>query len=301
MLDTLRSTTVAATLLVAAACAAAPTGVSVQLADRAVMVWEPATQTPAPVVIFSHGFHGCSIQSQFLMEALANAGYIVFAPNHRDATCNDGQAHWFDGPTAPFQSPEKWSDATYRDRADDIGAILAALRTDERFRGRVDLNQLGLVGHSLGGYTVLGLGGGWSSWTLPGVKAVVALSPFTSPYVTQNTLHGVDVPVMYQGGTRDGWVTPVVSRPGGAYDLTPAPKYYVELNDAGHFAWTDLRDVDHAAIAAYAIAFLNVYVRGEADPQLTLRRAEVADLRVDAPTDAQRQAANTVTTQSASP
>jgi predicted dienelactone hydrolase len=301
MLAALRRTTVAMALVAAAACAATPTGESVELADRAVMVWEPATQAPAPVVVFSHGFHGCSIQSQFLTEALAAAGYIVFAPNHRDATCNNGAAHWFEGPAARFQSPTTWSDATYRDRADDIAAIVAALRTDERFRRRVDLDQLGLVGHSLGGYTVLGLGGAWSSWTLPGVKAVVALSPFTSPYVAQNTLHGIDVPVMYQGGSRDGAVTPVVSRPGGAYDLTPAPKYYVELNGAGHFAWTDLRDVDHAAIVAYAIGFLNVYVRGEADPQLTQRRAEVADLRVDAPIDGVRQAANTATTQSASP
>jgi predicted dienelactone hydrolase len=276
------------------------TGQAVQLADRAVTVWEPArqdsAQVPAPVVIFSHGFHGCSIQSQFLMQALATAGYIVFAPNHRDATCNGGPAHWFEGPAEPFQSPAKWSDATYRDRADDIAAIVAALRADERCRGRIDLERLGLVGHSLGGYTVLGLSGARASWTLPGVKAVVALSPFTSPYVVQNTLHGIDVPVMYQGGTRDGAVTPVVSRSGGAYDLTPPPKYYVEFEDAGHFAWTDLRDTDHAAISAYAVAFLNRYVRGDDDPQLTQRRREVTDLRADAATDATRQAANVAPT-----
>jgi predicted dienelactone hydrolase len=259
---------------------------SVQLGGRAVTVWEPAAQTPAPVVVFSHGFHGCSIQSVFLMEAFADAGYLVFAPNHRDATCNGGSSHWFAGPAQSFQAPDSWSDATYRDRADDIAAVIAALKTDERYRARVDLDRLGLVGHSLGGYTVLGLGGAWSSWTLPGVKAVLALSPYANPFVTKSSLRGIGVPVMYQGGTHDGAITPTVAKPGGAYDLSPAPKYYVEFDGAGHFAWTDLRDTDHAAIVAYALAFMNRYVRGEADPQLTQRRREVTDLRVDAPQDA---------------
>jgi hypothetical protein len=45
----------------------------------------------------------------------------------------------------------------------------------------VDLGRLGYIGHSLGGDTVVGLAGGWSSWKTPGVKAVLALSPYTEP------------------------------------------------------------------------------------------------------------------------
>ena len=62
---------------------------SVKLAGMDVTVWsqEMDKGIKQPVIIFSHGFHGCATQSRFLMEAFASAGYIIFAPNHRDATC----------------------------------------------------------------------------------------------------------------------------------------------------------------------------------------------------------------------
>jgi hypothetical protein len=58
------------------------------IAGLDVMVWEPDETTPTalPVVVFSHDFHGCATQSRFLMTTLASAGYLVVAPNHRDAT-----------------------------------------------------------------------------------------------------------------------------------------------------------------------------------------------------------------------
>ena len=52
-----------------------------------VSVWRPPARrtAPAPLVVFSHGFGGSSTQSTFLMKALAGAGYLVVAPNHKDA------------------------------------------------------------------------------------------------------------------------------------------------------------------------------------------------------------------------
>ena len=69
---------------------------SVKLAGMDVSVWSQQVDTgiKQPVIIFSHGFHGCATQSRFLMEAFASAGYIIFAPNHRDATCHGGEAKW---------------------------------------------------------------------------------------------------------------------------------------------------------------------------------------------------------------
>ena len=67
---------------------------TVKLAGLEVTVWSKETEKAVkqPIIIFSHGFHGCATQSRFLMEAFASAGYIVFAPNHRDAVCNGGKA-----------------------------------------------------------------------------------------------------------------------------------------------------------------------------------------------------------------
>jgi predicted dienelactone hydrolase len=254
----------------------------VTLAGRDVVVWSPPSRSGRqPVLIFSHGFGGCAQQSKFLTEALAAHGYWVFAPNHKDARCNGGKSGG-GRPEEPFGSPQSWTDQSFVDRRDDIRAIQQALATSPEFGSRVDLSRLGYIGHSLGGYTVVGLAGGWPSWRTPGVKAVLALSPYTQPYLVHRTLGGLSAPVMYQGGTLDFGITPSLRREGGVYDASPSPKYFVELDRAGHFAWTDLRASAHGTINEYAIAFLDHYVFGAAPaPTLTHAVSGVSELRYD--------------------
>ena len=234
------------------------------MAGMSVTVWSQRADTGVkqPVLVFSHGFHGCATQSRFLMEAFASSGYLVFAPNHRDATCHGGKGNVLDGPDVPFGQPEMWDETTFRDRGDDIRRLIDAIRTDERFR-RADWSRFGLAGHSLGGYTVLGLAGAWPAWKLAGVGAVLALSPYTSPFVVHGTLAGMSAPVMYQGGTRDFGVTPMLHKSGGSYDRTSVPKYYVEFDKADHLAWTDIHRTAHVLIVSYSLAFMNHYVKGE--------------------------------------
>src|SRR6266849_2042229 len=211
--------------LVAAAGFAAENGAAPQrlhIAGLDVAAWLPSRDTPGPwpIIIFSHGFHGCNTQSIFLMEGLAGAGYAVFAPKHRDAACGNIGV-WFTRPEAPFRDPRNWTDATFADRAEDI----------ER------------------------------RWKDARVKAVLALSPYAAPFIWRKTLAGIGAPVMYQGGTRDYGITPFVNKGEGAYDQTPAPKYFVDFDDAGHFAWTNLRGTYHAAIVDYSVAFLDRYLK----------------------------------------
>ncbi len=269
--------------LAAPACPSRAAEEKLSIAGLDVTVWRPTGGAPpaaAPTVVFSHGFHGCATQSRFLTTALAAAGYLVVAPNHRDATCNGGGARWISPPERHFGEPNTWDETSFRDRADDIHRLIAVLRADPTWRDRIDWQRLGLVGHSLGGYTVLGLAGAWADWRLDGVKAVLALSPYTQPFLLRHSLAGLAAPVMYQGGTLDFSITPFLARPMGAYDQSPTPKYYVELKWAGHLAWTDLRNVDHAAIVAYSVAFLDRYLRGDTTSRLlTEPTAAVAALR----------------------
>lgn len=254
----------------------------VELAGMDVFVWskEDASQVAQPVIIFSHGFHGCGMQSRFLMEAFAAAGYIVFAPNHRDATCSGGHAKWTDRLETWLRPAEAWTESRFRDRADDVRRLIAAIRTDDRFRERADTSRLGLVGHSLGGYTVLGLAGAWPEWKISGVKAVLALSPYSQPFIAHGTLAEISAPVMYQGGSWDLFNTPPLKETGGAYEQSPEPKYLVEFRSAGHLAWTDMRKDAHDGIVAYGIAFMDHYVKAESPaPVLTRAISGVALLR----------------------
>lgn len=269
--------------------------VEVEIAGRQVAMWKPSGAAPPggyPVILFSHGFTGCGTQSVFLTEGLAQAGYLVLAPDHHDAACGPGhEGKLFEKLSTmhsqePFHSPDAWSEATYRDRRDDVEAVLDAILTPKPFQGvPIDSCRIGLAGHSLGGYTILALAGAWPSWKDQRIKAVLALSPYCSPFLQKGNLGHLNVPVMYQGGTLDIGITPFVRRPGGAYDLTPAPKYYVELRGAGHFAWTNLNKSYESVINDYALAFFDRYLKGPTHPDGLSRLLDrpwpkdVADLR----------------------
>jgi predicted dienelactone hydrolase len=232
---------------------------------------------PAPLILFSHGFHGCNTQSTFLMEALAKAGYLLMAPNHKDATCGGGL---LERPEQPFQNPGSWNQTTYKARGDDIVRLLDAVRHDKQWSELIDWSRVGLAGHSLGGYTVLGLAGGWSNWKIPTVKVVLALSPYCDPFLQNGNLDRVGIAVMYQGGTRDIGITPSLKKSGGCFPKTSAPSYLVEFRGARHFAWTDLVADHHELINQYTIAFFDKHLRAipGADPAKQL--AGVSDLKV---------------------
>ncbi len=279
-------------MLAALPLLAADRAVHTTISGRDVAVWMPAGPAPAggfPLVVFSHGFGGCNTQSVFLMESLANAGYLVVAPNHADAGCGKARQAWAGRhPEEPFQKAAEWSDATYKDRLADIEAVLDAVLSAKSFQGvRVDASRVGLAGHSLGGYTALGIAGAWPAWKDPRVKAVLALSPYSEPFLVKTDLGRLKVPVMYQGGTLDFGVSPVVSRPGGAYDRSSTPKYYVEFRGAGHLAWTGLNPRFHDIIDRYSVAFFDHYLKADSGPdQLAAlfehgRPSAVSSLRSD--------------------
>jgi predicted dienelactone hydrolase len=250
----------------------------VTLAGLNVAVWRPVGTDQAPLIVFSHGFTGCNTQSVFLMEALATEGYLVVAPNHKDAKCEGRRG--LTRPDEPFRKPEEWTENTHRERGRDVEKLIDALRADRSWK--IDWSRIGLAGHSMGGYTVLGLAGGWPSWRLRDVDAVLALSPYCDPLALKGALNQIRVPVMYQGGTRDRGITPTVKKAGGCYDKTSSPATFIEFQDAGHLAWSDGRsdgqDQQHELIKVYSIAFFNQHVRG-VKTDSTARRAGVSDMR----------------------
>jgi predicted dienelactone hydrolase len=231
-------------------------------------------QGDVPLILFSHGFGGCAEQSRTLTQALADAGYAVLAPNHRDEGCSRFQGGLKGAlqsgdlrPEQPFTDPAAWTSQTEISRRDDIQALLAFALSHAPYRNAIDPERIALMGHSLGGYTALAMAGGWDNWRDPRVKCVLALSPYAAPFVTQGRIGNVAVPVMYQTGTRDIGIGPVLLRRGG-YDQTKAPKSLLELKGAGHFAWTELNPTFQKTIADYAIAFFDRELRGRPAPLL---------------------------------
>lgn len=240
-----------------------------------VEIWLPpefrSSEQKWPLIIFSHGFGGCSKQSTFLTKHLADNGYIVIAPDHADANCRkhlglgssmqEMRAGKSMRPEKPFRTPEIWTDKTEEDRKYDVLFALSSMLDDRQYAPYIDQERMGLMGHSLGGYTVLGIAGGWPSWKDKRFKAVLALSPFVEPYIKSGGVRKIDIPVMYQGGGRDAGITPSIKRAGGAYAQTHAPKYFIEFDKAGHYAWTELEQDYQSLINQTALAFFDTYLK----------------------------------------
>jgi predicted dienelactone hydrolase len=247
-----------------------------KIAGLSVAVWRPREKTPAPLIVFSHGLNGCNTQSRFLMEALADDGYLLVSANHKDAVCENR------GPSKPeesLRSAQSWTERTYEDRKADINKLLDALRADRTWSSQIDWNRIAFAGHSLGGYTGLALAGAWPSWKRKDIKTVLALSPYCEPFVQKGNL-AVGIPVMYQGGTRDLGITPSVKKPNGCFSKTSRSAYFVEFQSAGHFAWTDAVKDQHELIVHYSLEFLDKHLRGNTGARPEAKLTGVTDLRV---------------------
>jgi predicted dienelactone hydrolase len=194
-----------------------------------------------PLIVCSHGLGGCSTQSLFFTETLARQGNVVAAPDHADAVC---RVHGSGGPLTREQQPSifdpsAWTPAAYADRKDDVERVIAQL-TSGTWASSSDASRIEVVGHSLGGYTALGVVGGWPSWRDARSKTALLFSPYSLPFSIQATLGGVQVPLMYQGADGDVGITPFLEEPQGAYAASKAPKYFVKVRGGNHFSWTDI-------------------------------------------------------------
>lgn len=192
-----------------------------------------------PLLLFSHGFLGTSDQIIFLTESCARAGYIVAAMNHADSL---GTRRQRKQEPPNFGDYAHWTDDKYRDRRDDVTALLDQMlkwnqAVDSPWFGRIDEGLIGGFGHSLGGYTVMGLAGGWKSWKEPRLKAAVLFSPFAHPFDAQGKASDVTIPVMLQGGTLDIGITPFLTP---IYRKLSGPKVLLVLKNETHFGWTNL-------------------------------------------------------------
>jgi predicted dienelactone hydrolase len=238
-----------------------------------------------PLVIFSHGLLGCGDQSIFFTETLARYGYVVVAPDHQDALlCSvDGKISLFPSATEPpILDPQTWTDTSYVQRKDGIETTLNWVLQDDQLKPLIDVNEIGIAGHSLGGYTALAMVGGWASWKDSRFKAALLMSPYSLPFSASNTLKGVTVPLMYQGAELDIGITPFVDGRLGAYAQSNPPKYFVKLRGGNHFTWSNAVCAGYKVVAdclqakpsaalidEYGIAFFEQYLKGKTQPALT--------------------------------
>ncbi len=158
------------------------------------------------LLIFSHGYRGINTSAVGLMEALASHGFIVAAPEHT------GNAQ---------QSPSDSFDEAAANRVPDVSFLIDEMTRRNRdpedaFHDRLDEGHVGVLGHSFGGMTSIGVAAGWAGAEPdPRVAAILPMSAVIVPELqtdernspnagfTASQLARITVPTMLMGGSED--------------------------------------------------------------------------------------------------
>lgn len=197
---------------------------------------EPAPcHAPRPLALFSHGYGGHRRQASYLTTHLASHGYVVAAVDHLGTCLADMGQGMLASREVKKQRFREALAARPRHLATLVDAVAA--------RASVRTTAIGLVGHSLGGWTALAAAG-----QDPRVAAVVALAPAggETPAGGEKLRRGVDFEAM---GGREVQVSFFVAERDSVLPLagirtlyrhlqTPSRRFFL-LDNADHLHFAD--------------------------------------------------------------
>ncbi|MCC3421942.1 MAG: alpha/beta hydrolase [Microcoleus sp. PH2017_07_MST_O_A] len=226
---------------------------------------------PAPVVVISHGLGSDRISYEYLAKHLASYGFAVAVPEHPGSNAQQIQD------LVTGRASEVAEPAEFVNRPLDIKDLLDYLTqlstTNPVYRGQLDLQRVGVIGQSFGGYTALTLAGAEinfaqldkdcklenETWNLslllqcrarsldrnqynfgdPRVKAAIAINPIASSILGETNLSKIQIPVMVIAGTADTVAPALLEQIQPFTWLTSPNKYLVLMNNGTHFSTID--------------------------------------------------------------
>ncbi|MBI1367020.1 MAG: dienelactone hydrolase [Planctomycetes bacterium] len=251
--------------------------------DVPIRVYLPVSKAPAPVIVFSPGLGGSREHYVYCNEHWAKRGYVAVVLQHPGSD----SAVWQDAaPAERFKALSAAADLkNFVLRAKDVPAVLDQLakwnkETGHALMGRLDMEHIGMSGHSFGAVTTQAVSGevfgrtGRLTLTDGRIKAAIAMSPSTPRGGDASHAFGsVKIPWMCMTGTQD--IAPIggadmASRLGVYPALPTGDKYELVLDGAEHSAFSDRalpgdkhgRNVNHhKVIIALSTAFWDAYLK----------------------------------------
>lgn len=167
-------------------------------------------------------------------------------------------------------------------------AALNGMLAHKVFSSSIDLQRIAVGGHSLGGFSALGLCGTLPDYTNPQIKAALIYSSAASGYLyTEEELSNVRMPTMYFIGEKerestrgDANIQEISQK---IFQSFHAPKYYLEVKGASHFSFANQlmegigarflsgTESEFDVIRPYSIAFLEKYAANKTGQDTLLR------------------------------
>lgn len=175
---------------------------------------------PMPLIIFSHGLGGSRDGYSMWAQHWASYGYIVILPTHFGSDTIAVLEALQAPDAATTAGPKVMSVQTALRRVQDVSFLITRM-TDANagkapdpalalFKGKVDVKNIGMAGHSFGALTTLMIAGeneaqlGALTVADPRVTAAIAMSPQPSHAPDQKKAFAtIKIPVLHLTGTLD--------------------------------------------------------------------------------------------------
>jgi pimeloyl-ACP methyl ester carboxylesterase len=248
---------------------------------------------PYPVLVFSHGWGGTRTQSTYLMEELASHGYVVIALDHTygalvtvfpddrvvlqksDILSHDEGNEEFDLSGNPLMSV--WSA--------DVSFVLDQLeimnegKSENPFVDKLDLDRVGLMGHSTGGGNAVQV-----CWLDPRCKVGLVMDAWLMPVSEEVFEDDLTQPFMFLW-SEDWGSEENKERFQNLYQGLQGDAYQLEIEGTRHYDFSDLPLLSPLSpwfglkgpingervlgiINAYVVAYFDKYLLGIGSPLL---------------------------------
>lgn len=211
-------------------------------------LYMPAGPGPFPLVIHSHGLGGNREASTYILQAVAEAGFVVVALQHAgsDTGLLRGAGPSVDEAAVVAAGRAGMTSEAARGRYGDVPFALDQIAKDPTLKDKVDLGRVGMSGHSYGALSTLTAVGqrlpampDFTGFAEPRIKAAIAYSP-NKPRGDdpKRAFSRVRTPMLHFTGTED--VTPFDLEKNAFERTTPyqaiqgADQYLIVLDGADH-------------------------------------------------------------------
>ncbi|MBT3339080.1 MAG: hypothetical protein HN855_02830 [Anaerolineae bacterium] len=253
----------------------------------------PIDGNESPVLVFSHGWAGFKEQNIFQVEELASHGYTVVAINHTHGAILTVFPDGREVPRNPNALPSGVPQAEYdlasnllvRQWADDMAFVLDELErtgadsTLGLLTGKIDLEQVGIFGHSTGAAATVEF-----CATDPRCKAALVMDLWSEPLSTDAISAGLSHPIMLMHS--ENWDLDDPARNygliGDLLDASTGEFFEFTIRDTKHYDFSSLPllspltvalglkgpiegDLGLEIINFYSVHFFDEYLQGNAE------------------------------------
>ncbi|MHC5854205.1 alpha/beta hydrolase [Nostoc sp.] len=244
-----------------------PVDVYLPTTQNSQLTTQNSLSPPFPLIVISHGIASDRSTFVYLAEHLASYGFAVAVLEHPGSNAQRFQ-QYFAGLAGPPDAAE------FINRPLDIKYLLNELqrleKSDPTLQGKLNFQQVGAIGQSFGGYTVLTLAGAKinfeqlrqdcnpnnSSFNLSlflqcqatdlppknyefkddRIKAIIAINPIDSSILGEGGVSQIKIPVMLVAGSQDIFAPPVSEQIRPFTWLSDSNKYLALIENATHFS-----------------------------------------------------------------